>query len=1468
MTRNNLAEHLRWLLQTRPSEAIPTLEFTHENNSLQSRSTNETILTNLGVEEELFGDGIDDHDLLDDQYAPTAPPDMQRRRDIVQIHATSPNVTGRSTERQRATMKNSRAMTPSSMTVPQTSDLGDDIEILDMTEGLHCMLSPDKLDSKLPKQTVPRKRKSDDFDITDHSIRTCADQGSKARRSKTPATDKVNVTTEHDIPDVPPPPYSTVPPKQMVTRDDAHRDPVATNNRLDRFQDDELFDFSNKRLHERKTTTTKPLTTSSKDCVDVSHNLSQKKSLPSSSIKTTISEDVKLLRQFSDLPQASIQQISDGLAVRLDAMIDEIAHLHDEGDEEDQVNLRESELRDLTHLQDAITALQKSGTKMKWLITKRDEQFANLRAAIRQLDTGATEQAKAANQAAKAELESFEKECLKHIEVARDEIERAVEQAQLGPLASKHVAIEASQVPQRHITHVAFEEGSSARIAQTQAVTRPVSSTPTGFAHPSVSRSDVALHFDIQSASTRQDQAGARASTTMPTPNTSFHGFDVDDDFPMDDDDFCELDADVAEVDKFNKPAAPQRSALRETSINVIAGSSSKGKSAKGDDSQVASLFNHPWSGDVKRTLKEQFKLQGFRQGQLEAINATLSGHDAFVLMPTGGGKSLCYQLPSQIKSGKTQGITIIISPLLSLMEDQVQHLRKLRIQAFLLNGDTSQSERRHIFDTLARPDAATFIHILYITPEMLSKSQAMINSMDRLYSNKRFARLVIDEAHCVSQWGHDFRPDYKLIGEVRRKYPSVPVMALTATATENVKVDTIHNLGMDGCKIFTRSFNRPNLYYEVRKKGKSKDVLADIATLIKEKHNKQTGIVYCLSRRNCEETAEALRKTHKIMATHYHAGMKPAEKSEVQQGWQAGRWHVIVATIAFGMGIDKSNVRYVIHHSLPKSLEGYYQETGRAGRDGGQSSCYLYFSFSDVSKLRRMIIDNEDGSREQKDRQLAMLSQMVQYCDNKADCRRVQVLRYFSEAFQKHECKHGCDVCCSDASFTMQDVTKLARQACDIVKSFDGEQVTLLKCVDVFRGTNKKNTWSDSEAAGAGKDLDRGEAERLFYALIADGALMEYQFMNKAKFPVQYIKSAPGARQVSRLELAMRSSPDGKSKNAVKPRRAARDARELPLSTNVSSPIQAVSSRRKKPVPLRSDCNLDRYKFDDFMIPDDEDDEDYEDDSDAFESVATHIKPPRVGPITTDGVLDDLDPLHQALVEDFVGRAGQKVREIMSRDRLRGALFPDSILRQMAMRFSETLPEMKKIPGIVPEQVDHYGPQFCKLIKQCRQSFEEMRGEIRADAGTASNPNGNVIDLCTDDEDNLDDDDEDEEDEYGDFDGLDVDEEELFSGTARPISAEVAAFNDRFAESQSAANRIKPATESKGKSGWKTKRREYRAVSGGSKGEGSYRGRGGRASGGRPGGVSKKSTSRRPKDGAGRAKTSFKSSFISAMPT
>ncbi|KAI9000207.1 P-loop containing nucleoside triphosphate hydrolase protein [Gaertneriomyces semiglobifer] len=525
--------------------------------------------------------------------------------------------------------------------------------------------------------------------------------------------------------------------------------------------------------------------------------------------------------------------------------------------------------------------------------------------------------------------------------------------------------------------------------------------------------------------------------------------------------------------------------------------------------------YKFPWSRDVRKGLLQIFRLKEFRQNQLEAINATLSGKDCFVLMPTGGGKSLCYQLPACISSGATSGITIVVSPLLSLIHDQVTRLISLGVQAIAVTGTQPAAQRSWAFAEMHNPDPR--VKLVYITPEMIMNSPKFQETLRLLYQRKKLARFVIDEAHCVSQWGHDFRPDYTQLGSVRKNFPGIPVIALTATANEKVKMDVIHSLDMgSSCEVFIQSFNRGNLYYEVRKKEKT--VTEDIVSWIETRYPGQPGIIYCLSRRNCEDLTDKLKKLG-LPVAFYHAGLEKEDRMRVQQQWASGAVNIIIATIAFGMGIDKSDVRFVIHYSIPQSLEGYYQETGRAGRDGKESMCILYYAYRDKLTIEQLI-ERGEGTQLQKERQRNNLRQMIGYCENKIECRRQQVLGYFGESFDSTQCLRTCDNCANNA--TLKAVTKDVRADVDniiaLVAAVQHDRVTINHCMDVYRGMKHQKILQHGHERlpmyGSGSTYKKGEVERLFHFLVIKEALAERLETNGQGFTLAYAKIGKNARQ------------------------------------------------------------------------------------------------------------------------------------------------------------------------------------------------------------------------------------------------------------------------------------------------------------------------------------------------------------------
>jgi len=392
-------------------------------------------------------------------------------------------------------------------------------------------------------------------------------------------------------------------------------------------------------------------------------------------------------------------------------------------------------------------------------------------------------------------------------------------------------------------------------------------------------------------------------------------------------------------------------------------------------------------TSDLTRALKQHFGYDEFRPLQREIVEDSLAGRDVFALMPTGGGKSLCFQLPALLRSG----LTIVVSPLIALMKDQVDSLRASGIAATFLNSTLDGDEAKARWRGLHRGE----YRMLYVAPERL-----MLEGFLEKALNWNIAQIAIDEAHCISEWGHDFRPEYRELKKLRTHFPDVPVMALTATATDRVREDILKQLKLREPRTYVASFNRPNLTYRVVPKSSSYDQLLAFVRARPD----DSGIVYCASRKTADSLAAKLT-TDRISAKPYHAGLESAKRAENQEAFLRDDVRVMTATIAFGMGINKPNVRFVVHYDLPKNLESYYQETGRAGRDGLPSECVLLFSASDVMKQRRFIDEKEEKEQRVAHEQLRT---MVAYAETR-ECRRATLLRYFGEELATCE---GCDNC------------------------------------------------------------------------------------------------------------------------------------------------------------------------------------------------------------------------------------------------------------------------------------------------------------------------------------------------------------------------------------------------------------------------------------------------------------------------
>ncbi|HEY9535269.1 MAG TPA: DNA helicase RecQ [Mucilaginibacter sp.] len=471
------------------------------------------------------------------------------------------------------------------------------------------------------------------------------------------------------------------------------------------------------------------------------------------------------------------------------------------------------------------------------------------------------------------------------------------------------------------------------------------------------------------------------------------------------------------------------------------------------------------------QALQKYFGYNTFRHEQEAIINTVLSGGDVMALMPTGGGKSLCYQLPAVL----LEGLTIVISPLIALMKDQVDALNLAGIPAAFLNSSQSPGEQNHIIAQLN----SNHIKLLYLAPERLFGSGNKL--VDFLRSLPvPVSQIAIDEAHCISHWGHDFRPEYLMLAGLKDHFPNIPVIALTATADKQTRKDILDKLDLKNPAIFISSFNRANIIYRVNPKRNSFDQLLDF---LNERRD-ESGIIYCLSRKSTETLAQNLR-SRGYAADAYHAGLDNSTKAKNQEAFLRDEVKIIVATIAFGMGINKSNVRYVVHMDLPKNIEGYYQETGRAGRDGLASSALLFYSPGDVIKLKGFVA--VDGDPEQTQVMLNKLDDMARYCQLPT-CRRKYLLNYFDEAAADH-CG-SCDVCLSE--ITKFDGTLIAQKALSAVFRLK-ERFGAGYVIDFLRGSKNekiRQEHKELKTYGVGQDVSKADWQRYIRELAALGYL------------------------------------------------------------------------------------------------------------------------------------------------------------------------------------------------------------------------------------------------------------------------------------------------------------------------------------------------------------------------------------------
>jgi ATP-dependent DNA helicase RecQ len=589
-------------------------------------------------------------------------------------------------------------------------------------------------------------------------------------------------------------------------------------------------------------------------------------------------------------------------------------------------------------------------------------------------------------------------------------------------------------------------------------------------------------------------------------------------------------------------------------------------------------------TGVISDALKRYFGFDAFRPLQEAIVGDVLAGRDVFALLPTGGGKSLCYQLPALL----TPGLTVVISPLIALMKDQVDALTTAGIAATYLNSSLEYDEVRERIDGLRRGA----YRLLYCAPERLT-----IPSFAAELEGLNVTRFAVDEAHCISEWGHDFRPDYRRIAELRERFTNVPFLAFTATATDRVRADIVERLALRTPAIHVGSFNRPNLTYRVTRKKRSPEALIEWLNARPD----DAGIVYVNSRAGADDLAARLKKAG-IAALPYHAGLDAAKRSKHQERFIRDKTRVICATVAFGMGIDKSNVRFVVHYDLPKSVEGYYQETGRAGRDGVPADCLLFFNHGDVTKFERFIEEKETEAERAVARE--QLERMTRYAYSN-DCRRRDLLAYFGEAWTELNCG-GCDNCLEprpavDATLDTQKLLSCIER----IRRSNGFGVGIAHVIDVLLGAENEKIWRWNHERlstyGIGKDRSKASWRALADELVRLGLVA----VDAMHFNTVSVTATGHAALAERTPVIVRESPPATERGRKRAPSAAADGpydaevfralrdlrkeladeRDVPAYVVFSDAVLRAMARElpRTPVQLRSISGVGEKKLADF---------------------------------------------------------------------------------------------------------------------------------------------------------------------------------------------------------------------------------------------------------------------------------------------